>query len=90
VSELPDSANAGGIRAGACNTMASFMPDLFVANASGHDLKGYSSLFDYLDVSVALCIPGGIVLAGWPALPWGQLGMGPVPPSIAPLEVYII
>ncbi|KAK3272407.1 hypothetical protein CYMTET_19297 [Cymbomonas tetramitiformis] len=32
-----------------------------------------------------MCMPGAIVLAGWPALPWGQLGLGPVPPSLAAL-----
>ena len=29
---------------------------------------------------------GAVVLAGWAPFPWGQLGMGPVPPSLGALE----
>ena len=85
VAELPESAAAGGIRPGACNTMGKYMPGELIAHLSGHKLEGLGSVFDYVDVDRALCIPGGVVLAGWPAFPWSNTGEGPVPPSLEPL-----
>ena len=35
---------------------------------------------------LALVIVGAIVLAGWPGLPRGQLGIGPKPPSLLALH----
>ena len=61
------------------------MPIDFAVHATGHDLRSVSAIYEYLDPSVALAMPGAIVLAGWPALPWGQLGVGPVPPSLQEL-----
>ena len=55
-------------------------------HTTGHELKNASALYEYVDASLALCMPGAIVLAGWPPLPWGQLGHGPEPPSIFALE----
>ena len=49
---------------------------------TGHDLTGLSALWEYLQGRFTLCIPGLIGLAGWPALPYGQLGKGPVHPSL--------
>ena len=31
-------------------------------------------------------MPGAIVRAGWPALPWGHHGVGPAPPSLEALR----
>jgi len=52
-------------------------------HSTGHDLTGLSALWEYLGARVALCMAGAIVLAGWPAMPRGQLGRGPTPPTMA-------
>ena len=66
--------------------MTLFMPAEYVANLTGHPLSGRSALYEYLEVCRALLMPGAVVLAGWPALPWGQLGLGAAPPSFEVLE----
>jgi len=86
IQSLPDGINASSIRPGTANTMAQYMPAEFVANVTGHELNGRSALYEYLEVWRALLIPGALVLAGWPALPWGQLGRGSVPASVASLQ----
>ncbi|XRB19365.1 hypothetical protein RI054_21g92110 [Pseudoscourfieldia marina] len=43
---------------------------------------GFSNLFEYMDASVAMAIPGAVVLAGRPALPRAQLGKAPVPADL--------
>ena len=84
--ELPATINASFFRGGAANFMALFMPAEFVAASTGHMLNGRSALYEYLEVGRALLMPGAVVLAGWPALPWGQLGLGAAPPSFEVLE----
>jgi len=86
VRDLPHRPTAGGFRPGAINELCARMPAEFAAQCTGHDLRKVSALFEYMDSSVALAMPGAIVLSGWPALPWGQLGMGPVPPSLRELS----
>ena len=78
-SELPETINASFFRSGAANFMTLFMPAEYVANLTGHPLSGRSALYEYLGVCRALLMPGAVVLAGWPALPWGQLGRGARP-----------
>jgi len=85
-SELPETINASFFRSGAANFMALSMPAEFVANVTGHPLNGRSALYEYLEVCRALLMPGAVVLAGWPALPWGQLGRGARPASFVALE----
>ena len=75
-------ATAGGIRPGAANTLAAVMPTEIAVQTTGHSLEGVSSFHSYLDADVAKCIPGGRVLAGWHAPPWGQLGEAPSPPTL--------
>ena len=86
VASLPEGASAAGLRPGTCNHLATGMPGEFVVHTSGHEMKAGCSVYDYIDASVAKCIPGFLVLAGWPPLPWGQLGMGPTPPDLTVLE----
>ena len=62
--------NASFFRSGAANFMTLFMPAEYVANLTGHPLSGRSALYEYLGVCRALLMPGAVVLAGWPALPW--------------------
>ncbi|XRB15599.1 hypothetical protein RI054_10g54390 [Pseudoscourfieldia marina] len=54
---------------------------MFLCHTTGHDGKGFSNLFEYMDASVAMAIPGAVVLAGWPALP-RALGKAPVPADL--------
>eukprot|EP00966_Prymnesium_polylepis_P146293 3379125-Prymnesium_polylepis.1 len=83
--QLPPSANAGGIRPGVCNMLNAAMPADFAVNTTAHDLTKTSAFFEYVDATRAGCMPGSVVLGDWPALPWGHMGMGPKPPSLAPL-----
>mmetsp|Transcript_11867 Transcript_11867/g.25044 ORF Transcript_11867/g.25044 Transcript_11867/m.25044 type:complete len:409 (-) Transcript_11867:690-1916(-) len=80
VDALPDRVTAGGVRPGASNTLCKYMPAEMVVHVTGHELKTTSALYEYVDANRAIAIPGARVLAGWPALPWGHLGDGPLPP----------
>jgi hypothetical protein len=82
VESLPSQSTAAGIRPGACDTLATGVPAELAVHNTGHDLTGMSALWNYLSARLALCMPGAILLAGWPALPYGQLGQGPVHPSL--------
>ena len=85
VKELPDSVNAGGIRPGCSNLLSKYMPAEFVSHVTGHVLVGVGALFEYIDADRALTLIGALVLAGWPPLPFGHHGDGPVPPSLEAL-----
>jgi hypothetical protein len=85
VKELPDSVNAGGIRPGCSNMLSKYMPAEFVAHVTGHVLVGVGALFEYVDADRALALIGALVLAGWPPLPFGHHGEGPVPPWLEAL-----
>ena len=86
---LPKDATAGGIRPGAINELAEFMPAEYIVQLTGHDLKSISALWEYIDARYALLLPACTVQAGWPALPWGQHGKGPTPPSLTALKVVL-
>jgi uncharacterized membrane protein YgcG len=58
------------------------MPAEFVAAVTGHVLNNRSALYEYIDVTRALLMPGAVVLAGWQPFPWGRLGRGSVPASL--------
>ena len=79
---LPDNVNAGGIRPGVSNMLSKYMPGELVVHMTGHDLRGTSALYEYVDADRALALVGALVAAGWRALPWGQHGDGPSPPSL--------
>ena len=85
---FPQNLCAGGIRPGCINTLCTMMPGFFVTCATGHEIKNASALYEYLDPSYALLQPAAIVLSGLNALPWGQLGKGPVAPSLEPLASF--
>ena len=85
VPSLPDRVSAGGIRPGGCNFLAKQMPAEFIAHVSGHDLLQVGSLYNYIDANRTIALAGGLALAGWHPLPWGQLGEGPRPASLAAL-----
>ena len=83
--KLPPGANAGGIRPGVCNMLNAAMPADLAVHTTAHDLTQTSAFFNYVDATRAGCMPGSVVLGGWQPLPWGQLGMGPAPPSLEPI-----
>ncbi|XRB11971.1 hypothetical protein RI054_03g18050 [Pseudoscourfieldia marina] len=54
---------------------------MFLCHTTGHDGKGFSNLFEYMDASVAMAIPGAVVLAG--GLRYrARLGKAPVPADL--------
>jgi hypothetical protein len=87
VTNIPDTANAAGVRAGGCTLLSSQMPTELAVPVSGHDAKQTSALFEYIDDSPQRTAPGARALADWPPLPWGVVGKAPVPPSLDALVV---
>ena len=81
VANLPDDVSGAGLRPGVINALAAKMPADFVTAMTGHDTTGLSSLYEYLDPDRAVLMAAVIVMAGYLALPWGHLGLGPVPAS---------
>ena len=83
VPDLPSNPTAAGIRPGAADTLACAVPAELGVHNTGHDLTGLSALWEYLAARVALLIPGAVALAGFPPLPYGQMGAGPAPPELS-------
>lgn len=83
--KLPPDPTAAGIRHGAADSLARFIQAELAVHNTGHDLTGLCALWEYLRARIALCMPGAIVLAGWPPLPYGQMGDGPKHPLLAVL-----
>ena len=83
--ELPPAPTAKGMRHGACETICIGVPAELAVHVTGHDLTSVGALFNYLNARVALCIPGALLLAGWPGLPYGQTGNGSKYPSLETL-----
>jgi hypothetical protein len=88
VSELPARANAGGFRPGASNMLATYMPAELASSVTGHAFP--QALYEYVDATRARAMPGAVVLADWPAFPWGHHGMGPKPASLEPCILAIM
>ena len=82
VASLPPHPTAAGFRPGAADTLAIAVPAELAVHNTGHDLTGLSALWEYLNTRVSLTIPGLVVLAGWPPFPYGQLGKGPIHPTL--------
>ena len=85
IAGLPPNPTAGGFRHGASDTLAISVPATLAVQNTGHDLTNMSAMWEYLGVRAALLVPGSIVLAGWKALPYGQLGAGPALPKLQPV-----
>ena len=73
--------NAAGIRKGAVDLMATYMPNELVVAATGHDLSSVSALDSYIQADAAKAMAGAVVLAGFAPFPWGHRGKGPTPAS---------
>jgi hypothetical protein len=74
--------DAAGFRAAAVNVLHTAMPTDIAVCATGHSLNGVSAFFEYVDPSLAKCMPGARVLAGWLPPPHGQMGYAPKAPSL--------
>ena len=83
--ELPPQPTAKGVRHGACETICIGVPAELGVHNTGHDLTNQGALWEYLNSRVPLCIPGSLLLSGWPGLPYGQTGMGSKYPSLKTL-----
>ena len=59
------------------------MPIEFVKATTGHAES--AAVYEYVDASLALSMPGAIVLAGWAPFRWGTLGDGPAAPNLKEL-----
>ena len=57
IAELPPDVSASGLRMGAINALAPFMPDHQIVVASGHDLTGVSAVHEYINVTTPDHIP---------------------------------
>ena len=82
---LPPAPTAAGIRPGACELLAMYVPAEIAVHTTGHDLTGLSALWEYIEAKDALVIVGSLPLAGWPPHPYGQTGPGPVHPTLKAL-----
>ena len=58
------------------------MPVPLATMVSGHELTPATAMMEYVDHTRAGCMPGSVVLGGWPKLAYGEMGMGPVPASL--------
>jgi hypothetical protein len=86
IDTLPPHPTAAGLRPGAADTLCMSIQAELAIHITGHDGTKLCALWNYLDARVQMCIPGAIVLAGWPPLPYGQMGKGPVHPTLAALN----
>ena len=82
---LPPNVSAAGIRHGAAQFLYERMPIDMAVATTGHDLAGFTALWDYLHVTPANAMTGAAALAGWPAVRYGERTRGPRPPRIEPL-----
>lgn len=89
--DLPAGPTAKGFRHGACDTICIGVPAELAVHNTGHDLTGHlGALFEYLNSRMPLCVPGSVLLAGWPGIPYGQIGDGSRFPSlrVRPLRTH--
>jgi hypothetical protein len=83
--DLPPQPTAKGFRHGSAETICIGVSAELAVHNTGHDLTGMTALFEYLGCRIPLCVPGGVLLAGWQGLPYGQLGDGSKYPSLQTL-----
>eukprot|EP00740_Mantoniella_antarctica_P023630 CAMPEP_0198702236 /NCGR_PEP_ID=MMETSP1468-20131203/388643_1 /TAXON_ID=1461545 /ORGANISM="Mantoniella sp, Strain CCMP1436" /LENGTH=732 /DNA_ID=CAMNT_0044460743 /DNA_START=2655 /DNA_END=4853 /DNA_ORIENTATION=+ len=82
---VPERASAAGIRVGCANEVFRSMPDGFATTTTGHSMAAQSAFYDYVRSLTSNCMPGATVMAGFPALRWGERGFGPVPADLQAL-----
>jgi hypothetical protein len=85
VESLPENVSAASIRTGAANKLHMHMPEEFACTTTGHHLQSTAHQ-QYINATTANCMPGAVVLAGFPAFGWGQSGECAKPPSLRALD----
>jgi hypothetical protein len=63
ITSLPHGPSAASIRPGVCNMLMSVMPGEIAVGTTGHEMKGSSAIWDYVDAAHSVCMAGGVVLA---------------------------
>jgi hypothetical protein len=82
---LPPDPSAAGIRKGVVNTLGLVMPWELGSRITDHVLEGLGAFFEYFDCQRPAMVAGARVLAGFRPPPWGQPGLAPKQPSLAPV-----
>lgn len=80
--ELFEGACAAGIRRGNANELHSVMPAQFAVALTGHEMTGFTKLYEYINSNVANAITAATVLGRWPAPVFGHTTIGPRLPSV--------
>ena len=62
------------------------MPGELAVSATGHDMTNVSAFYEYMQASRAMLQPACRVLTGWNPPKFGELGRGPVAPSLSVLS----
>jgi hypothetical protein len=62
---VTENPTAGGIRPGVINSLLQEMPVEFIVAVTGHDMTSKSAMYEYVDGSIAMNIPGARSVAGW-------------------------
>ena len=83
--ELPPAPTAKGMRHGAADTICIGVPAELAVHNTGHDFTSLTALFEYLNSRIPLCVPGALLLFGWPGIPYGQTGDGSKFPTLQTL-----
>ena len=90
VSSLPLKVTAASIRRGCINEFLQFMPEHFVALATGHDRRDRSALFEYFTPERTGLNPVSIYQGGDEAPFWGRLGICRAPESVQYLPKEVV
>ena len=80
--DLFEGACAAGIRRGSANELHSVMPAQFAVALTGHEMTGFTKLYEYINSNVANAITAATVLGRWPAPVFGHTTIGPRLPSV--------
>lgn len=75
ISTLPPNPTAASVRPGAADTLCMSLAAELSVHTTGHDLTNMSALWEYIGALISLCIPGAVILAGWPAFAYGRRAM---------------
>ena len=65
IEELPPDVSASGLRMGAIDALAPYMPDSQIVTASGHDLTGVSAVHEYINVTTPDHVSRELLHTAW-------------------------
>lgn len=78
----PSDPVAGGMRRGGINCCYAVMPFEFVLPFSGHSLREWTAMGEYIDAERASLIPSATAVADYPPRTYGTVGHGPQPATL--------